>query len=405
MFSDPYIIVILTCLLVIISYVYNAISVRTRIPSVLMLLATGIIARTIMDRWTDGPPGTQTLLEMLGIVGLILIVLEGVMELKLRRDKAGMITRSFFSALIILIVSSALIALGIHMIFPQLTYHTCLVNAIPVAVISSAIAIPSVGHFREHKKEFIIYESIFSDILGILIFNLISDNETISSFTVSWLLADFLMVTAVSIVLSLLILLFIDRTTTQVKFFLLMAVMVMIYAIGKMLHLSSLLMILIFGLILNNLDFMPGNRFFRSLNAERLKSGIQNFKLITYESAFLIRTFFFFIFGFSLNLSSLLNFRIISSGMVILVLIYGIRYLYLKYFLRRNLFPELYVAPRGLITILLFYSIPEEYSIGVISEGLLFFVIIVTSIVMIAGLTRKDRELPDMELYLGRKRL
>ena len=40
--------------------------------------------------------------------------------------------------------------------------------------------------------------------------------------------------------------------TGHVKLFLLMAILLLLYAVGKMFHLSSLVMILIFGVILNN---------------------------------------------------------------------------------------------------------------------------------------------------------
>ena len=42
--------------------------------------------------------------------------------------------------------------------------------------------------------------------------------------------------------------------------------------------------------------------------------------------------------------------------------------------------------PRGLVTILLFYSIPTQKSIGSFNEGILFFVVAVSSILMMIGL-------------------
>ncbi|NNF01606.1 MAG: hypothetical protein HKN22_02890, partial [Bacteroidia bacterium] len=49
-------------------------------------------------------------------------------------------------------------------------------------------------------------------------------------------------------------------------------------------------------------------------------------------------------------------------------------------------FPELFIAPRGLITIILFLSIPASYHIDRFSEGVVFFVIIVSSLIMMGGL-------------------
>ncbi|MCB0823308.1 MAG: cation:proton antiporter [Bacteroidales bacterium] len=399
MFDNSYFLIILTSLLVILSYVYSAISIKAKIPSVLLLLFTGVVARIVFDRMGYELQYIQTILEFFGIVGLILIVLEGAMDLRLKRKKIWLLVRSFFSALVILLVSALSIAYVMHLFYAEFTYYVCLINAIPLAVISSAIAIPSVHGIDEDKKEFIIYESIFSDILGILFFNAVVNNPTFEVQSAVWLMSDFLIVIIVSIIVTGLILLFIEKTTMNIKFFLLIAIMVLLYAFGKMIHLSSLLMILIFGIILNNLDIISPARVSKILNIDKLQLGIERFKLITNESAFLIRTFFFFIFGFTLQLAVFSDIKIIFTGLVIVFILYSIRYLYLKLVARRNLFPELFIAPRGLITILLFYAIPPEYSKGLISEGVLFFVILITSLVMMFGLMKSDKKIPEMEIY------
>lgn len=405
MFDNSYILISMVSILVILSYTYSALSFRTKIPSVLMLLLTGIVARTVFNKMGYEMPPMRTVLEFFGIVGLILIVLEGALDLRIKRDKLWLITRSFFSALVILLASSFSVAYGLHILYSEISFYTCLVNAIPLAVISSAIAIPSVGQMKEQKKEFIVYESIFSDILGILFFNAVVTNPTFDVHSATWLLADFAIIIIVSIVVSGLILLFIDKTTMNIKFFLMIAIMVLLYAFGKMVHLSSLLMILFFGLILNNLDIWAKDRVKKFLNIDKLQKGIQHFKLITNESAFLIRTLFFFIFGFTVSLPLMFKPRIIITGFIIVTIIYFIRFLYLKFVTRRNFFPELFVAPRGLITILLFYSIPMELSIGAISEGVLFTVIILSSLVMMFGLMQSSEKIPEMEIYVGGKRV
>ena len=405
MFEDSYLIIILVSVLVILSYAYSALAVKTKIPSVLLLLMTGIVARLAFNNAGYELPPLKNVVQFFGIIGVILIVLEGALELKLRRDKLWLIVRSFFSALVILVVSTLSIATGIKAMYGEFTYYLCIVNALPFAVISSAIAIPSVRGISEDKKEFIIYESIFSDILGILIFNFVVANPTIEATDFSWLAIDFFVIIVVSLLVSGIILLFIDKTTMNIKFFLLIAIMMLLYAFGKMIHVSSLLMILFFGLILNNLDLWAPHKLSKYLNIEKLQNGIEHFKIITNESAFLIRTLFFFIFGFTLQLSLMSDVKIIITGLVIVALLFGIRYLYLKYLTRRNLYPELFIAPRGLITILLYYAIPKEYSIGFISEGVLFFVILVTSLIMMFGLMKSSENIPEMEVYVGDKRV
>ena len=49
--------------------------------------------------------------------------------------------------------------------------QAAVIYATPLSIISSAVAIPSSAGLREQEKEFVVYESTFSDILGIMVFN------------------------------------------------------------------------------------------------------------------------------------------------------------------------------------------------------------------------------------------
>jgi len=52
----------------------------------------------------------------------------------------------------------------------------------------------------------------------------------------------------------------------------------------------------------------------------------------------------------------------------------------------------LYIAPRGLVTILLFFAIPEEYVVEEFRSGILLFTIIVTSIIMTVSLIKDSQK-------------
>ena len=45
-----------------------------------------------------------------------------------------------------------------------------LLITIPLSILSSAILLPSIDSIEENKREFLIYESTFSDIVGIIVF-------------------------------------------------------------------------------------------------------------------------------------------------------------------------------------------------------------------------------------------
>ena len=67
---------------------------------------------------------------------------------------------------------------------------------------------------------------------------------------------------------------------------------------------------------------------------------------------------------------------------LILASIYVIRFIMLRLFVGSDIVPQLFIAPRGLITVLLFYAIPKEAQVEAFEPGILLFIIIATSLVM-----------------------
>jgi hypothetical protein len=338
------------------------------------------------------------LLHVIGIAGLIMIVLEASLDLKLTREKQPVIIKSFFLAMFSLAACMALITLIInYFIIDDL--FTAVLYSIPLSVVSSAIVIPSIGSLMNKKKEFLIYESTFSDILAIMVFFYILSNvDEVSAGDIAINISINLGITVVlSLVIGYFMVIILDRLQSQVKLFLLIAVLMLLYSIGKLLNFSSLIMILIFGIILNNTEIFFTGNMNRWIDKSSLRKVQGDFHLLTKESAFFIRTFFFVIFGITLELNSLLNLNAAFISLAIVVGIYLIRILSLKVFFIKRLFPEVFIAPRGLITILLFFSIPVAYQDLNFNSGILLYVILVTSIVMAFALMVKgtDREYSD----------
>lgn len=387
MIISAYELIIYACLLVGLSYIFNFISKKTKAPSVLMLIVTGIsIKYFVADIYEFISEETFTsVLELLGTVGLITIVLEAAMDLKLKKEKAPLIGKSFIMSLLVLLVTSMGIGLVIMVIDGE-AFLNSLIYAIPLSVVSSAVLIPSLSSLSKEKREFLVYESTFSDIVGIMFFNYVVLNEG-EIFSVSGGLT-ILETIIISIVLSYILVWLFSKITTEIKLFLMLAILSALYAMGKMSHLSALLIIFIFGLVLNNNHIFFKWRLKDVLNKDAVKEIKKEFMMITGETAFVLRTFFFIAFGMSIDLSMLLNFQVIAVGTLIVGILYGVRYLNFRSFLKASLFPEVFLAPRGLITILLFYHIPAEYQIHDFSVGILFFVILTTSIVMMVALIK-----------------
>jgi NhaP-type Na+/H+ or K+/H+ antiporter len=122
-----------------------------------------------------------------------------------------------------------------------------------------------------------------------------------------------------------------------------------------------------------------------------------DFHIISRETAFVLRTFFFIVFGLTIDLLSLVNFEVLVVSLMVFIGIYLVRILLLKVFAKQGTQVLEYVAPRGLITILLFYSIPEDLISNSFQPGVILWVIILTSIYMTFGLIRHTKELIETE--------
>ncbi|MCK5135095.1 MAG: cation:proton antiporter [Bacteroidales bacterium] len=397
--------VIIGSLIVIISYLFNLLAIRYSIPSVLLLIVLGMALHGLVSATGLRPPDLTPILAVLGIIGLIMIVLEASLDLELTGDKRKLISRAFFTALVNLVVSALLIA-WVMTIYLNVDFTTGLLYAVPLSIMSSAIIIPSVSALDKEKREFMVYESTFSDILGIMLFYfLISSLETEGFGQMSLaILLNLTLTVVVSVVASYFLIFLFQKIKTELKLFLLIAVLVLLYSLSKMLHLSSLLIILVFGMILSNRHiFFPGKAR-RFLNEGHMATIFDNFKMITLESSFIVRTFFFVIFGFTIVLSSLLDFKVWIVSILIIGFLYGTRYAYFRLIIRKNIMPEIWMAPRGLITILLFYSIPENLVVEEFNTGILLLVILTSSIVMAIALIRyRKMGRSEVELQVNEK--
>ncbi len=87
------------------------------------------------------------------------------------------------------------------------------------------------------------------------------------------------------------------------------------------------------------------------------------------------------IFGFLIEIADVLNNETILFALYITLGIFLVRFLILKIFkLQTN--PLLFIAPRGLITILIFLSFPISQQIEQIDKSLITQVIIISTLIM-----------------------
>ena len=117
-----------------------------KLPSVVLLIVTGLIVRQVLDsmglhfHWVD------PIVPVIGTLGLILIVLEGALDLKVSREPHGLIVTALASSLLgFLAALAGSRCCSSYML--DLAMPTAMLAAIPFAVISSAVAIPSAAGF------------------------------------------------------------------------------------------------------------------------------------------------------------------------------------------------------------------------------------------------------------------
>ena len=395
-------------ILIIFSYLFDSYARKTKFPAVILLMLTGIIIRVISNLYGFSDFSfLDNLVPVIGTIGLILIVLEGALELEISIEKLPVILKGFFAAFIILVVNIFALTFVFNEIL-GMNYTNSVIYSIPLSIISSAVAIPSAASLLNHQKEFVIYESTFSDILGIMIFNYAikqykNDNPLISSESIISLFVQVIGVIVISLIITYLLFRLIQKIEQKVKFFLILAILILVYAFGKLFHLPALVTIFIFGIFLSNVRVLLPKFLRENLNLEQNKKELSDFHILTAESTFIVRTFFFLFFGFSVNLENFLSFSPFTYGFLIFLTMFIIRYLYLGLTtFKLNPSPLVFMGPRGLISILLFLQIKDldfvNTTDSIIDEKVLLIVILSSMLAMLFGTIKKDNKKNDLNL-------
>ncbi len=372
------------CLLLLLAYVFDLTSARTRIPSVIFLLLMGWGLQSVTQWFGISLPDMSPLLPGLGTIGLILIVLEGALEVEINKERLGLLKKAFLGALL----SALVLALVMSLLFQWeggYALKTCLTYAIPLSIISSSIAIPTAKNLAPANRDFVVNESSLSDIIGILLFNFVAMREVIDGMAFVIFAADVVLMAIISVIAAVILGFLLRRINHPVKFVPIILLVILVYSFSSLYNLPSLLFILVFGLFLGNIPQIRKFRWAKKFNWDELTVQTKKLHELTGEIAFLVRALFFLLFGFTLQTGEILdpNTLIWSAGIV--TLIFGVRALQLR-LSGLPLAPLLFIAPRGLITILLFLSIPMGEVVPLVNKSLLTQIIVLTSLVMMIGM-------------------
>lgn len=375
-------IIITLTLLLIVAYVFDLTASKTKIPSVILLLSVGMGLSRLSNYFTIQIPDLNSVLPVLGTIGLILIVFEGSLELDVDKTKIPIITKTILFSVLSILCISLVLAYVLSYYFNE-NYVKSLVNALPLAIISSAIAIPSVSNLSAKVKEFVTYESSLSDIFGVLIFNFFTINQVIDFEAFLTFGLDIFIIIVITVLISLFLTYLLSKIKHHVKFLPILLMLILIYNVAKIWHLPSLIIILLYGIFLGNINKI--SFLGRFINSEILQTEIVKLRELNTEFAFLIRALFFLLFGFLINFNELVSLEALVWALGICSLIYLSRFLLLKLF-KLELKPFLFIAPRGLITILLLLSIPDELKIVEFTKSIFIQVIVLSAVMMMFGM-------------------
>jgi cell volume regulation protein A len=385
------------CLTVIISYVFDITSKYTKIPGVGMLILLGIVIQLLVANTGFIMPNMKPLLPVIGTIGLILIVMEASLDIKLKKNRIGLIMKSVSSAIFLFIFFVAILTFIMVNILDYKVIDS-LLNAIPLGIISSAVAISSSVHLDTEQKEFVVYESSFSDIIGIIVFDFIIINQgSIGRGLVNFTFNGMLTI-VVAVALTTVLAMLLHKISYHVHYVIILTSVVMVYVLAKLIHLPALLLVLVFGIVLSNSQLVENTVIRRYVDFEKFRNDVDSFRRILRELTFIVRSFFFIMFGYYASVGGLFNLRNIIVSLLITAGMLLIRWLYFRYVLKIPSLTLVFFAPRGLITILLFLSIPEVSKIALINEEVVTLVILMTIIVMIGSniLIRKELEAPPI---------
>ena len=127
-------VIIVICVLILIAYVFDISFSKTRVPSVLLLLITGWLIQQGTQVLALPVPDLSAILPILGTLGLILIVLEGGIELELDRSKLRTIRQATYLAVLPMLAMALILV--VTMMYRGYSLHTSIINVLPLCVIS-----------------------------------------------------------------------------------------------------------------------------------------------------------------------------------------------------------------------------------------------------------------------------
>ena len=393
---------------ILIGFLANLLFRLSRIPSVLLLIAIGVLLGPGTG-WISSD-SLVAIAPFFGTMALLIILFEGGLEL----DILTVLQQAPKAA--ILAVLTYLFSVMSVATFAFYAVHLSLLNSLLLASIlgaaSPAICIPLVSglSIRSEIKTFLKLESALGDVLLLLTVLLVLDLQRTGKGDALDMISGLVMSIAVAFVISSIAGVLWARLIgwmgkEPLAYMLTLGFVFLLYFVVEELHGSAAIAVLMFGMMLENTQVIAGHlgervRLLFGIDVRAEQFVLHQFmKYITEELSFLIRTFFFVYLGLLLNFDDLtLRIGVLGLGLVVLLLIS--RWLAVQLVKKRSGLTRgetqavMAMLPRGLTAAVMAF-LPAQYGLAGVEHipVYVFVVIVLTNILMTAGVIFSERRL------------
>lgn len=309
--------------LLVLAFVANRLVRFTRVPDVIILMATGVLIGPALH-WVN-PEIFRGATQGLGSLALILILFEGGLDLKI-----GEILKHFgpgFFLSIFSYVLSMMAVAGISHFVMHLSRLDALLTGAILGCIGGSILLPVLQqvHLRREVKVTLLIEASLGDPYAVLAVSTLLDvaaGGSAAPRAVAWSLVSSLILAVASGILAGMLWSYLLPVLSEERFWhvLTFAAVLLVYSSVHFMKGNDLVSVLVFGLTLSNfhavrkrlhLDESSGSDWFTEMPVKdrhgHLHEDHQHDLMLTFhrELAFLLRTFFFVLLGMLVDFAGL----------------------------------------------------------------------------------------------------
>ncbi|HLD48933.1 MAG TPA: cation:proton antiporter [archaeon] len=376
---DPFSILILFSLTIVVGYVGSYIFSKTRIPDVILLLFFGMIVGPLFHLVDTAI--FLTISPFLAALAILIILFDAGLNMDFYQ-MVHSFSRSMFLAVLEILLGIVVVAFVSMQLFGFDLLRGMLLGTI-LGGTSSAIVIVVVSRLKmnEKAKTFLNLESIITDpmvvVIAIVLIGMITQSAVQSP--VNSILATFSIGAVLGILAGVIWLIVLDRLHGRpFDYMLTLAVLFLLYTFVESTGGSGAIAALLFGLVLGN-----GLTFSKILKSKKREGFGHLLRTFQSEVSFFIRSFFFVYLGLIVSINP--TYLIYGIGISVLLIITRIAAVQLSTIkmgltkLEKNI--SMHMAPRGLATAVL-AQLPISYGIAgaQIFSDIAFVVILATMI-------------------------